>query len=87
MFLRHIQDKRQDLHIGLHDSGLADVLQRDIPPLGGQLHHGTRVHQAITKLFGESVKGAYFCSWHLMVELASTGIGQPARLSQERARG
>ena len=81
-----IVSKRQDLHIGLHDGRLADVLQRDIPPFGGQLHHGTRVHQAITKLFGESVI-RFFWSWHLMVELASTGIGQPARLGQERARG
>ena len=76
----------QDLHISFHDSGLADVLQRDVPPLGGQLHHGSGVHQAVTKLLGNQLL-VFFWSGHLMVELASTGIGQPARLSQERARG
>ena len=52
-------DNRQYLHIGLHDGRLADVLQRDVPPLGGELHHGPGVHQAVTKLFGEPVIGAF----------------------------
>ena len=59
-------DKRQYLHIGLHDRRLADVLQRDVPPLGGQLHHGTSVHQAVTKLLGNQLFG-------LFLELAPYG--------------
>ena len=80
----------QDLHISFHDSGLADVLQRDVPPLGGELHHGSGVHQAVTKLFERSVTielRLHICSWHLVVVLASTSIGQPSWLSQERAGG
>ena len=39
-----------NLHVRLHDRGLADMLQWDVPPLGRQLHHRPSVHQAVAKL-------------------------------------
>ena len=43
-----------NLHVRLHDRGLADMLQWHVPPLGRQLHHRPSVHQAVAKLERET---------------------------------
>ena len=45
------------LHVSLHYGRLADVLERNVPPLHRQVHHRRGVHQAITKLVVELKRG------------------------------
>ena len=45
-----VPDPVRYLHVSDHGGGLADVLQRDIPPLLRHLHNGPGIHEPVPEL-------------------------------------
>jgi len=63
-----VSDAVRNLDIGDHHGRLADVLQRNVPPLLGQFHHGAGVDEAVAEL---------------VVILSTAAVGQPTGLGYE----
>ena len=65
-----VSDTVRYLHVCDHGGGLADVLERNIPPLLRHLHDRSRIHQTVAKF---------------VIEESSSTVLQPSFLIQQRS--